>query len=1705
MKKLLHLMLLCLLLPLLSHAQAWDDALYRQIEQSIQQPQISGEDYLITKFGAKTTNTAAQNQKAIQKAIDKCSKKGGGRVVVPAGEPFLTGAITLKSHVNLFVEEGATLLFAFEPELYPIVETSWEGLECFNLSPCIYAFKQTDIAVTGRGTIDGGGSKETWWPWCGAAKFGWREGMIAQKIEARPRLLKNGEDGIPMYNEQGQRSPERVFGPKDGLRPQLVSFNKCERILLEDVTLLRSPFWVIHPLHSTDITVRRVKMINDGPNGDGCDPECCDRVLIEDCFFNTGDDCIAIKSGRNRDGRERNMPSKNIIIRGCEMKNGHGGVVVGSEISGGCQNVFAHDCVMDSPSLERVLRIKTNSCRGGIIENINMKDIKVGQCKEAVLKINLDYEHNEICCRGFNPTVRKVYMENVTSEKSKYGALIIGLDTVCNVYDVMVKNCRFNGVAQGNKITGQTRNIHYDNYFCNGSLCLTEMPYKHYSEWMTYSEMKRTPKSYMLDFSTRPKWSYVMGIELEGMLDTYLRYGGDEIRKYCQEYTDTMINEKGDIRGYNILDYNLDNIRTGHFVTRMYQQWPEKKNLLAMQTMMKQLQNQPRTVADKVYWHKAIYAYQVWLDGIFMGLPYRCLTAPITNNPQKSQKPQKPQNSQKPQKPQKPQQPQNPQQPQTLAIFDDAVNQLKVTYERTLDPKTGLNRHAYDETRKAFWADPETGLSQHCWGRAQGWYTMALIEVLDALPESYSRRDEVIDLLKKDFDAILKWQDKQSGTWYQVMDSPGREGNYLESTCSAMFTYALLKAYRKGYVGAKYRDAGIRAYRGIINNFIRVNEDKTISLTSGCSVAGLGPAATPEVEAALKKINPKGKVKENRRRDGSYSYYLSEKVRDNDAKGLGPFIWASLEMEMLGYDTGNTLAEINRPAVVGRNNPVITEADPLASLTVGNGHFATTVDVTGMQSYPFDYEAGVPLTAMSDWGWHKFENTAGLTPAESEKTFDLGHGHPEAYAVEYKASKGDDARRVAATEYFRVNPHRLNLGIIGLELYRDGAAGATGATGASEANGAQSPQKPQSPQQPHNLIPLSDLTDIRQELQLYDGKIESSFRADGQPVEVTTAALQNMDAVIYRIKTPLLKDGRARVSIRLPYPTGRHADAATDLTKPGRHTSRIVSSGKDYAVIDHQIDSTRYTLTLQWEGDATITECDRHYFTLTTTSDVLAFKATYSPISPLCSGAAAALAAAATPAATVPATTLVFDQELRAVIRSWNRWWQQGAIVDFSQCTDPRARELERRVVLSQYLTQVNCANSQPPQETGLTYNSWFGRPHLEMTWWHMVDFALWNRPEVVARVMDWYNDVAYPVARQIAQRQGFKGIRWMKMTDPWAGEAPSNTGSFLIWQQPHYIYMAEELYRANPTAETLKKYATQVEETAEFMADFVNKATTSAQFSQFSQSPQKPHSPQKPQKPQPPYYLQGATAMQESMSKDFSFNHPFELAYWQYGLNVANAWRERMGKARNAQWDAIADGLTPLPLRDGSIYTAGLPKGKTAGLPSFDPFDTVGSGTAAAQPTQGKTTLQTFDEKCRNDHPAVLGACGLLPLSESHPLYDPAKMTTTLGWVMKNWNWQTTWGWDYGMVAMAAARLGLPTTALDALLINTQKNTYLKNGHNFQTADRLRLYLPGNGALLSAIAMMCAGWDGCQQPMNPGFPQDGSWNVRWEGLQRMQ
>lgn len=877
------LLLVCclsLLWPCGVKAQEWNEQLYREIERSIVAPTFPDRDFDIRKYGAKTTASARQNQKALNKAIERCSKAGGGRVVVPSGV-WQTGALRLLSGVNLVLEEGAVLQFAFQPELYPLVRTHWEGLDIMNYSPCIYAYQARDIAITGSGTIDGGGTKETWWPWCGAAKYGYVEGQTPQAQnmpyagdvrtfdvrDAGGQRLSN-RNMLLWMADHGVVQEARRFGPGCGMRPQLVNFYECENILMEGVTLLRSPFWVIHPTLSRNITIRGCKIINNGPNGDGCDPESCENVLIERCIFHTGDDCIAIKSGRNADGRRTARPSRNIIVRGCTMEDGHGGVVIGSEISGGVENVFAEDCKMDSPNLDRVLRIKTNTCRGGVTRGIYMRNVEVGECREAVMRINLQYEPKEMSQRGFVPTVRDVYMENVTSRKSRYGVLINGLDSACNIYNVRLKDCRFEGVTdQPVRRTGLSRDVRFEQVVINGQEVtdqgLPVGPQIQWEEagrlaqWLVSSEMERTPEPYYLDFTDpgkRPegKWSYVMGIELEAMLDVYLATGDKKILDYIRRYAEKMIADDGSITGYKMEDYNLDNVRTGRFIRRMNQLFPTLQTegtRKAVGTIRQQLEKQPRT-KEGVWWHKQIYHDQVWLDGIFMGLPFYTLTARDLDQPRQAKR-----------------------------YYDDAVEQIRKTYSRTYDPGTGLWKHAWDEAHSMFWANPETGQSRHTWARALGWFSMAMVEVLDVLPQDYAPRAEVERMFRQVMQAVVKYQDAASGVWYDVMDVKD-ERNYLESTASSMFAYCLLKGARMGYLDEACRQAGVKAYQGIVKEFLRKDKDGKLSLTRCCQVSGLGPEKSPN-------------------RDGSFEYYMSEPIRDNDAKGVGPFIWASLEMDMI--------------------------------------------------------------------------------------------------------------------------------------------------------------------------------------------------------------------------------------------------------------------------------------------------------------------------------------------------------------------------------------------------------------------------------------------------------------------------------------------------------------------------------------------------------------------------------------------------------------------------------------------------------------------------------------------------------------------------------------------------------------------------------------------------------------------------------------
>lgn len=704
-------------------------------------------------------------------------------------------------------------------------------------------------------------------------------------------------------------------------------------------------------------------------------------------------------------------------------------------------------------------------------------------------------------------------------------------------------------------------------------------------------------------------------------------------------------------------------------------------------------------------------------------------------------------------------------------------------------------------------------------------------------------------------------------------------------------------------------------------------------------------------------------------------------------------IFSALFLPGYAYKSGKT-EKIDRKAVVTRNNPYITAIDSSSSLSVGNGNFAFTVDATGLQTFPERYKKGVPLGTQSQWGWHSSPNPNGYTLDETMRAYDLGHGHEELYPVQ----SGETKRRQEAVNYFRANPHRLHLGIIGFEITDNGG----------------NPAGPES------------VSSIRQSLDLWQGIIYSRFSVADSETEVKTACHPDRDMVAAEVNSGLFAKKQLKIKFRFPYPTSGHSDDACDWNSPEKHSTKIFSQGNRHLIFERKLDSTTYYVKVEWTGKASVEQKEAHYFLLSPESENFSFTVSFDRDNDMAENGS-------------------FKETVRKSAEHWKNFWTRGGFVDFGDCKDPRAKELERRVILSQQLMAIQCSGTLPPQETGLTYNSWHGKFHLEMHWWHAVHFALWNRIDMMERSLDWYAK-AEPMARGTARRQGFDGIRWMKMTDPSGMESPSNIGPFLIWQQPHFIYMAELVYRRKRSPKVIEKYKDLVFKTAEFMASFATYDQTKDR-----------------------YVLKGLIPAQETLGAKETVNPPFELSYWHYALGVAQLWRERAGLQRDPLWDEIIAKLSPLAEKEG-LYLA--------------------AETAPDTYRNGRFT---------SDHMAVLGAFGILP---ENRLFEKATMKRTLKWVWNNWNWNHTWGWDYPMTAMCAARLGEADKAVGALLMDKRTNTYLINGHNYQN-DQLRVYLPGNGGLLTTIAMMCAGWDG-STGKNPGFPKDGNWNVKWEDLVAM-
>ncbi len=663
----------------------------------------------------------------------------------------------------------------------------------------------------------------------------------------------------------------------------------------------------------------------------------------------------------------------------------------------------------------------------------------------------------------------------------------------------------------------------------------------------------------------------------------------------------------------------------------------------------------------------------------------------------------------------------------------------------------------------------------------------------------------------------------------------------------------------------------------------------------------------------------------------------------------------------------NDDVKIDRFALVSRHNISNTIIDSLNSLSVGNGQFAFTVDVTGLQTFPEFYSKGISLGTMSNWGWHTEGNPENYNLSDVYRSYKV-HGRDVEYVHQFRGGEG--GRRAAATDWLRANPHRIHLGMIGLQVFKkDGTE-----------------------------ITINDIHNNLQVLNLWTGTIESNFTIEGIPVRVITVCHPTRDMISAKITSRLI--GENRLKIRIHFPLGTSLPNGYDFNSPGKHATKIIAGNAEETLFERSQDSDHYYVKVLHKNGVLKEAAQHLYYVEPNPADsVFEFSCDFSK-------------------------TLInnelddFSQAEEAGKTGWKNFWMSGGAIDFSGCTDTRAPELERRVVLSRYLTRIQCSGSLPPAETGLTYNSWFGKFHLEMHWWHATHFVLWQHEEILEKQMQYYLNI-FENARHTAQHQGYSGVRWPKMTDPDGRESPSTVGTYLIWQQPHPIFFAELLYRNSKNKEEiLNKYKDLVFETAEFMASYAWYDSTNNR------------------------YTLGPILIpaQESLNKETTVNPTFELVYWYWGLKTALEWQKRFGQEINPLWVDVTKKISKLPVQD-DLY-----------LCSEDTKDSY------------------QNPRYMSDHPIVSGISGVLPETK---LVDNKVLGNSLDTIMKKWNWRSAWGWDFPMLAMSAASIGRSEQAIDFLMMDAPKNRYLLNGHNYQDA-RLAIYLPGNGGLLTAVAKMC-------------------------------
>jgi hypothetical protein len=693
---------------------------------------------------------------------------------------------------------------------------------------------------------------------------------------------------------------------------------------------------------------------------------------------------------------------------------------------------------------------------------------------------------------------------------------------------------------------------------------------------------------------------------------------------------------------------------------------------------------------------------------------------------------------------------------------------------------------------------------------------------------------------------------------------------------------------------------------------------------------------------------------------------------------------------------GAAIAEpIDRPALVSRHDVQVHEIDPWSPLSVGNGDFAFTVDATGLQSFPDLYfKGGIPTETLSSlpWAWHSFPNAGNVRREDAEKEYPF-HGR----TIRYDSMQGSPAGK-----YFRENPQPLPLGQLGF-IYKGAAL------------------KPEA------------IGKIAQRLDLWSGVIYSAFTLDGQLVAVETLAHPDQSLIAVKIASPLLKDGSLEVCLRFPYAYNVSAGKNKPpliWDQPDQHQTTLRNTNPSSVRLERAVDSSRYAVTLSWEEAARFTSGAAHEFRLVAEkSDSLAFTCGFSGTSD-------------------HAPEASFKAAKQASADAWERYWQKGGAVDLSECTAPRARELERRIVLSQYLVKVNYAGSFPPAETGLTHLSWYGKHNSEMYFWHGAQFHQWGRTDLLEKGLAWYQKIL-PVAKGDASSKGFEGARWPKMAGIDGQTTPGGINPFIIWNFPNPIYLSELVYRAHPERATLEKYRDLVFENAKFLASYAYYDEATGR------------------------YVLGPPLQSVSENSDANKtqNPTFELAYWYYGLKLAQTWRERLGLKPEPHWADIIAKLSKLPVVKGKYVDV-------------------------------ETEPDLFERK-KVLPSSMLMALGFLPQT---PMVDPEIMRATFREICARNGMEHWYSWAMGKAAMTAARLGEPEKAVEILTNEAPPARFMNNGHvrRPKEMNTCVAFLPVNASLLSAVALMAAGWDGAPKVAAPGFPQDGTWKVKWEGLQPM-